>query len=75
MSRYFSIVGFENLIDLLEHRHVKLRVDIEELNNLKCYDYYELDSGDYETTNLKIKVVEEFITRHDSTFKYNVEVK
>ena len=81
ISKYFIVESFSLLIDILnsieDYKTYKsiFQNDISELVDLLCYGEYELKSGDYETYNFKIKVIEKYINQSTSIFIYELEVK
>jgi hypothetical protein len=81
MPKYFSVTGFCNLIRVLEDEKVRgsykseFENDIEVLYELKTYDNRELDSGDYITEKLKIKVIVHYFDIDSFKTNYQVELK
>ena len=82
MSKYFIVDGLENLVSILDgvrdydSRYIsKYSSDIDALEGLLNYDSEELSSGDYETENFKIKVIEKYLNKNTSIMMYECETK
>ena len=82
MSKYIIVEGFENLISILDNERdydsryrSKYASDIDTLQGCLNYDSEELNSGDYETECLKVKVIEKYLNKNTSIMMYECETK
>jgi len=81
LPKFFTVNSFSLLIDVLESckdpytLQNEYENDISNLLDKLRYDREDLRSGEYETQNLKITVIEHYVSLTTIIYNYNVITK